>query len=112
MFHADPVVGKFYGPDGLLEMIAQCDYVVATAPLTAETRGMIGAREFAAMKPGAVVINVGRGAVIDEDPLYAALADGRLGGAAIDVWWQYPSPDDPTRRGSRHPFHDRPPMPQ
>jgi len=46
--------------------------------------------------------------VIDEDALYAALRDGRLGGAAIDVWWQYPSPAEPNLRGSRHPFHELP----
>ena len=47
--NADPLVSGYYGPGGLLEMIAQCDYVVVTAPLTAQTHGMIGAREFAAM---------------------------------------------------------------
>ena len=52
---ADPLVDRYYSPAGLLEMIAQCDYVVVTAPLTPQTRGMIGAREFAAMKPGAVI---------------------------------------------------------
>jgi phosphoglycerate dehydrogenase-like enzyme len=73
-------------------MIAQCDYLVVTAPLTPETRGMIGAREFAAMKPGAVVINVGRGPVIDEPAMIEALAGKRILGAALDVFTTEPLP--------------------
>ena len=60
------------------------------------------------MKPTAFLINIARGQVIDEDALYAALRDGRLGGAALDVWWQYPTAAEPNRRGSRHPFHELP----
>jgi phosphoglycerate dehydrogenase-like enzyme len=71
-------------------MIPQCDYVVVTAPLTAETRGMIGAREFAAMKASAVVINVGRGAVIDEAAMIEALTGKRILGAALDVFTSEP----------------------
>jgi len=96
-FPPDPPVSKYYGPDGLAEMIPQCDYIVVTAPLTPETRGMIGAREFAAMKPKAVVINVGRGAVIDEPAMIAALTEKRILGAALDVFTSEPLP-------SGHPF--------
>ena len=95
----DSLVSKYYGPDGLGEMIAQCDYIVVTAPLTAETRGMIGAREFAAMTPGAVVINVGRGAVIDEAAMVAALTEKRVLGAALDVFTTEPLP-------AGHPFFE------
>ena len=56
------------------------------------------------MKPGALLINIGRGLIVDEEALYAALRDGRLGGAAIDVWWRYPTPAEPNRRPSRFPF--------
>jgi phosphoglycerate dehydrogenase-like enzyme len=94
---ADPLVSRYYGPGGLREMIAQCDYVVVTAPLTPETRGMIGAREFAAMKPGAVIVNVGRGAVIDEAAMIQALTEKRILGAALDVFTTEPLP-------SCHPF--------
>jgi phosphoglycerate dehydrogenase-like enzyme len=94
---ADGVVTRYYGPDGRLEMIAQCDYVVVTAPLTPETRGMIGAREFAAMKPGAIVVNVGRGAVIDEPAMIQALVEKRIAGAALDVFTTEPLP-------AGHPF--------
>jgi phosphoglycerate dehydrogenase-like enzyme len=93
----DALVSRYYAPNGLIEMIAQCDSVVVTAPLTPETRGMIGAREFAAMKPGAVVVNVGRGAVIDEAAMIQALAEKRILGAALDVFTTEPLP-------AGHPF--------
>ena len=96
--NADPLVSRVYGPGSLLEMVAQCHYLVVTAPLTPETRGMIGAREFAAMKPDAVVINVGRGAVIDEPALIQALAGRRIQGAALDVFLTEPLPPG-------HPFY-------
>lgn len=89
---ADPLVSRYYGPGGLLEMIAQCDYIVVTAPLTPETRGMIGAREFAAMKPRTVIVNVGRGAVIDEPAMIQALTEKRILGAALDVFTVEPLP--------------------
>jgi phosphoglycerate dehydrogenase-like enzyme len=66
--------------------------VVMCAPLTRETRGMIGARELAAMKPTAYFINVGRGDTVDETALAAALRAGRLAGAAVDVFAQEPPP--------------------
>ena len=79
-------------------MIARCDYLVVAAPLTPETKGMIGAAEFAAMKPGAVVINVGRGPVIDEGAMVRALEGKRIKGAALDVFDQEPLP-------AGHPFY-------
>jgi phosphoglycerate dehydrogenase-like enzyme len=96
--NVDPLVSRIYGPDGLREMIAGCHYLVVTAPLTAETRGMIGAREFAAMRPDAVVINIGRGPVIDEAAMIQALHDRRILGAALDVFENEPLP-------AGHPFY-------
>ena len=75
-------------------MLSRCDYVVVAAPLTSETRGMIGEPEFRAMKPTAVVINVGRGPVIKEEALVRALSSGRIKGAALDVFDQEPLPRD------------------
>ena len=89
---ADPLVEKSYPPERRLEMISRCDYVVASAPLTSETRGMIGEREFATMKPTAVVINVGRGPVIDEAAMINSLSSGRIKGAALDVFDHEPLP--------------------
>jgi phosphoglycerate dehydrogenase-like enzyme len=94
VYNADPLVDKIYPSDQRLEMIAQCDYVVAAAPLTPETRGMIGDAEFAAMKKGAVVINIGRGPVIDEAAMARALAGGRIKGAGLDVFENEPLPAD------------------
>jgi len=96
--HVDPLVSRIYSPEARLEMIARCDYLVACAPLTPETRGMIGAAELEAMKPTAVVVNLGRGPVIDEDALIAALRTGRIKGAALDVFDTEPLPDG-------HPFY-------
>jgi phosphoglycerate dehydrogenase-like enzyme len=83
------------GADQLDELLARSDYVVVCVPLTEATRGLIGAAQFARMKPDAYLINIARGPVVDEAALYAALRDQRIAGAAIDVWYHYP----PTGQG-------------
>jgi phosphoglycerate dehydrogenase-like enzyme len=88
----DPFVAQFFRPDELAVMLAQCDYVVVAAPLTAETRHMIGDAAFAAMRPNAVVINIGRGPVIDQEALMRALSDKRIKGAGLDVFEVEPLP--------------------
>jgi phosphoglycerate dehydrogenase-like enzyme len=98
VYSVDPLVDRIYYPAERCEMIALCDYVVVAAPLTAETRGMIGEAEFAAMKPGGVIINVGRGPVIDEPAMLSALTEGRIKGAGLDVFTHEPLPDG-------HPFY-------
>jgi len=95
---ADPMAERIYQPEQRIDMISRCDYVVVAAPLTSETRGMITDPEFAAMKPTAVVINVGRGPVIDEAALVRALSSGRIKGAALDVFDEEPLPQG-------HPFY-------
>lgn len=77
----------------LPRLMAESDIVVVSAPLTAATTGMIGADELRALGPAGVLINVGRGALVQERPLYDALVTGELGAAAIDVWYRYPGPD-------------------
>jgi phosphoglycerate dehydrogenase-like enzyme len=89
-------------------MLPLCDTVLISCGLAAETTGLIDARRLALMKPRALLINVARAAIVDEDALYAALKDGHLGGAALDVWWQYPTQAEPDRRPSRRPFHELP----
>ncbi len=89
-------------------MLPLCDTVLISCGLAPETKGLIDARRLALMKPGALLINVARAAIVDEDALYAALKDGHLGGAALDVWWQYPTQAEPDRRPSRRPFHELP----
>jgi phosphoglycerate dehydrogenase-like enzyme len=70
----------------LVELAAASDYVAVCAQLTAQTRGILGADVFAAMKPEAVLINVARGEIVDEDALVAALREGRIRGALLDVY--------------------------
>jgi phosphoglycerate dehydrogenase-like enzyme len=104
----DGDVERIYPMAALDEMLPLCDTVAICTALGPETTGLITAQRLALMKPTAFIINIARGQVIDEDPLFAALSGGRLGGAAIDVWWQYPGPNEPNRRGSQHPFHELP----
>ena len=89
---AGSIPAAWYAPGELPALLARADVVVNCAPLTPATRGMIGPRELAAMKPGAFFINVGRGASVDEAALAAALREGRLGGAAVDVFAEEPPP--------------------
>lgn len=80
------------GTPELPRLLAESDVVVVTVPLSAATEGMIGASELAAMRPGAVLVNVARGPVVDQGALYRALVEGQIAGAAIDVWWGAPAP--------------------
>jgi phosphoglycerate dehydrogenase-like enzyme len=74
----------------LSELLEECDAVTLHVPLTRETRGMIGRREIASMKAGALLVNTSRGPVVDVDAVLAALREGRLGGAGLDVLPQEP----------------------
>jgi phosphoglycerate dehydrogenase-like enzyme len=88
-----PHVDELYPLARLHEMLGTCDYVVVSVSLTRETRHLIGAAEFAAMKPGAFFINVARGPVVDEAALLEALRNGHLGGAGLDVFDEEPLPE-------------------
>jgi len=89
-------------------MLPECDYVLLCTALGPETEGLIDASRLALMKRSAFLVNIARGAVVDEDAVYAALRDRTIGGAALDVWWRYPDAAEPERRPSRHPFHELP----
>jgi len=89
-----PDVEKTIGIGELDAILPSADAVVATLPLTAETHGLIGAQAISRMKRGVVVVNVGRGAVIDEPALTSALRAGHIGGAALDVFATEPLPAD------------------
>lgn len=81
------------------DLLRESDVVSLHVPLTEESRHLVGRDELAVMKPSALLINVARGGVVDESALYAALRDGRLAGAGIDVWQREPpAPDDPLLR--------------
>jgi phosphoglycerate dehydrogenase-like enzyme len=82
------------GPQDLHALLGRADYVVVVVPLTDETRSLLDAPAIAAIKPGAVLINVARGGIVDEAPLRAALRSGALAGAALDVFDDEPLPPD------------------
>ncbi|SDY63997.1 2-hydroxyacid dehydrogenase [Herbiconiux ginsengi] len=91
------------GTDDIDTLLTLSDFVVVTTPLSEHTRGLIGARELALLAPHAVLINVARGPIVDEQALFDALRNGAIRGAAIDVWWQYPEQGN-LRSPSRLPF--------
>lgn len=95
------------GPGAIDEVIARADHLVVTLPLTQETRGLIDDRRLRMMQPHATVVNVSRAPIIDEDALYSALAERRLAGAALDVWYRYPAAPGRTLPATR-PFHTLP----
>ena len=92
---------KTLTPDGWRSHIGAFDWIVLAAPSTDDSRGMIGAQELAAMKPGAWIINIARGDMIDQPALIAALAAKRVGGAFLD-------PTDPEPLPADHPLWDAP----
>ncbi|MBN1876127.1 MAG: D-2-hydroxyacid dehydrogenase, partial [Anaerolineae bacterium] len=87
-------VEALWGLERLPELLAASDYVVITVPYTARTEGMIGAEQIAQMKPGALLVGISRGKIIDEAALVEALKNGHLRGAALDVFAQEPLPAD------------------
>ena len=94
----DPLLDRIFGPDRLLELLALADYVVLSAPATPATRKLIGDTEIDAMKREAVLINVGRGWLVDEAALVRTLEAGRIRGVALDVFETEPLP-------AGHPFY-------
>ena len=90
--------------DGLHDFMGSADAIVVSLPLTENTKGLVDARAIASMRPDAVLMNVGRGAVIDEKALYDALAARRIGGAVIDTWYQYPTPTQTECAPSQYDF--------
>jgi len=88
----DPDFGHVHAIDELHACLARADYVVLITPLTEQTRGLFGADEFAAMNPRARFLNIGRGALVIEEALLAALQEDRIAGAALDVFVEEPLP--------------------
>ncbi len=94
---ADPAPGhvdEIHGSSALRELLPQADFLVLVAPHTDETEGMIGASELAALPRGAALVNIGRGALVDEPALVDSLTSGHLGGAYLDVFAEEPLPAD------------------
>ena len=95
------------GLEALDDVLRRADYLAVTLSLNEQTRGLLGERQFALMKPTAVLINVARADIVDEDALYRALADRRIAAAALDVWYRYPTGPEPTLP-ARRTFHELP----
>lgn len=99
-----------HGIEELPRLLPAADVLIASLPSTPATHGLIDADALAALPDGALVVNVGRGDVLDEDATWAALESGRLAGLGLDVWWRYP--EDAASRAatlpSRRPFHLHP----
>jgi len=94
----DPYVSETFGFEQKKALMERCDYVVSALPLTPETKDFVNAADFAAMKKSAIFMNVGRGPVVDEPALIAALESGQIRGAALDVFAVEPLP-------AGHPFY-------
>jgi phosphoglycerate dehydrogenase-like enzyme len=84
-------VEGYYRMDEWAEFIGECDFIIITVPLDESTKSLVDDRWFAAMKPTAVLINQARGPIVSERALYDALLQKRIGGAVIDVWYNYPT---------------------
>ena len=91
---AVPGGARIVGSDALPDEVANADYLAITAALTPQTRGMVSAAVIARLRPTAWLVNVARGAIVDEDALLAACREGRIGGAALDVFSTEPLPAD------------------
>lgn len=101
------VMFSAYTMDAFFSRAKQFDFVFIGIPLTDNTRGMINQQYFEAMSEKAIVINISRGQVINESDLFNALKNKTIGGAAIDTWYQYPSPNNPRVFPSKDfPFHE------
>ncbi|MEY2953077.1 MAG: (S)-sulfolactate dehydrogenase [Pseudomonadota bacterium] len=99
-----PLVDQAFGLDTLPAFMASADAVVVSLPLAPSTQGIVDAAALHAMRPDAVIVNVGRGPVIEEQALYDALAQRRIAGAIIDTWYQYPTPTQPECAPSKLDF--------
>lgn len=99
-----PEPDRMAGYDRMKQMIGDADFVLVACPLNDETEGMIGADLIGAMKPTAILINVARGKIVEEKALYDALAKGKIGGAVLDTWYDYPTTDNHDAKPSVWPF--------
>jgi phosphoglycerate dehydrogenase-like enzyme len=99
-------VAEVHPTSDLLQLLPRAEVIIITAPLTLETKGLIGEKELAALPRGSILVNVGRGAIVDEGALYQALKNGQLAAAGIDVWYNYPQ-DEASQANtppSQYPF--------
>jgi len=99
------LVDESYGLERLQSFMGSADAIVVSLPLSGETKAIVGAPEIAAMRSGAVILNVGRGPVIDEQALFDALGQRRIE-AVIDTWYNYPTSDKPQTQPGKFAFNE------
>jgi phosphoglycerate dehydrogenase-like enzyme len=104
----NPLVDQYFSLDDVPAFMGSADAIVVSLPLTPQTQGLVGQAALAAMRPDAVILNVGRGPVIEEQALFDALATRQIGGAIIDTWYQYPTPTQAECAPSRLDFASLP----
>jgi phosphoglycerate dehydrogenase-like enzyme len=104
----DTTLSFLGGPKNLDYLLRTSDFVVVVAPLTEQTRGLIDRRRLELMKPGAFLINVARGPIVDELALYSALRDGLIAGAGLDVWYEGPPSAGEVLQPATMPFWELP----
>jgi len=101
-------IAEIHPPADLRRLLARADALIVTLPLTPATTGLLGEAELSLLPRGALLVNIGRGAIVDEAALYAALREGRLAAAGLDVWYNYPA-DEASRTNtppSKFPFEE------
>jgi phosphoglycerate dehydrogenase-like enzyme len=103
-----PVQAEVHPPQALEKLLPSADILIITLPFTPHTDGLIGPQQLSLMKPGGMLVNVGRGRIVDQEALYNALKDGTLGASGLDVWYNYPQ--EPDQRNNTppadYPFHE------
>lgn len=99
---------EIYPPNALRELLPRANFLIITLPLTPETRGLIGAAELALLPPQAVLVNVSRGPIIEQEALYLALKEKKLYAAGLDVWYNYPRAEGEREQTppADFPFHE------
>jgi phosphoglycerate dehydrogenase-like enzyme len=104
----EDIQAEVHPPGDLHKLLPKAQILMVTLPLTDETRGLIGEREIGLMPKNSVLVNIGRGPVVEQEALYHALKSGKLHSAGIDVWYNYP-PDEEARAHTPpadFPFHE------
>jgi phosphoglycerate dehydrogenase-like enzyme len=98
---------RWLGPlEALDRLFSEADVAVVCVSLTEETRDLVGVPQLELLGPDGYLANIARGAVVQERPLYEALREGRIAGAALDVWWNYPETRSAKAQPSAYPFHE------
>ncbi len=99
---------EVHPPQALDQLLHRTNVLIITLPITPETEGLIGVDQLAGMIPGGILVNVGRGPIVDQTALFNALQDGTLSAAGLDVWYNYPHTEEDRQDTppADHPFHE------